>query len=226
MRSGNFLTLEDGRVAFLIGDVSGKGVPAALLMAEVQATLRTLLQYQRDGAHILAQVNEEVVRTKPPHVYLTLFLGILDREAGTLTYVNAGHNPPFILRPTEGSVIELKSTCRPVGLYEDSPMVSVEVDIEPGDLICLYTDGVVESMAADSEEFFGRERVEEAIREAKDASLESLMEEIARRLTGFHGSDALEDDATMMLARVAWTQRPLDRLPRDRPAVNRDSLPS
>ena len=120
----------------------------------------------------------------------------------------------------------MRSSCRPVGLYEDSPMVSVEVPIEPGDLICLFTDGVVESQAFDSDEFFGRERVEAAIREAGDASLESLMGEIARRLTGFHGSDALEDDATMMLARVAWTQRPLDRPPGDRPAVNRDGLPS
>jgi sigma-B regulation protein RsbU (phosphoserine phosphatase) len=201
----NFLPLDRGRLAVLIGDVSGKGIPAALMMAEVQATLRTLLQYEHSLGRVMRQLNSELVRSKPDNVYLTLFLGILDRDAGTLTYVNAGHTPPFLLRAAGGLVEELPSSTRPVGLYEEFDATPEQIAVGRGDLICLCTDGVVESVGTDgTEEFFGRQRVEAAIRQLAGSPLPSVMDEVARRLTGFHGSDALEDDATLVLVRIGW----------------------
>ncbi|MFQ5671006.1 MAG: PP2C family protein-serine/threonine phosphatase [Acidobacteriota bacterium] len=198
----NFLPLGAARVALLIGDVSGKGVPAALMMAEVQATIRTLLRYDDDVERVVDLLNGEVTRNKPANAYLTLFLGVLDWEAGILTYVNAGQTPPFLLRAAEGDVVELPPNCRPVGLYEDLPIRAERVEVGCGDLLCLYTDGVVESTPLHGEEFFGARRLEEVVREAADEPLEEVMDRVARRLTGHHGDPTLEDDATMLLVRL------------------------
>ncbi|MCZ6649806.1 MAG: SpoIIE family protein phosphatase, partial [Acidobacteria bacterium] len=179
----NFLPLPDGRIAILVGDVSGKGVPAALLMAEVQATMRTLLQYCQDVSQVMMQINSEVFQSKPDNVYLTLFLGILDREASTLTYVNAGHSPPFILRAEDGSVDHLGATSRPVGLFDDVSMKDACVDVASGDVLCIYTDGVAESAEAYGDEFFGAERIEAAVRSRFDADLPAMLDEVASRLT-------------------------------------------
>ena len=203
----NFLPLPDGRIALLVGDVSGKGVPAALLMAEVQATMRTLLQYRQDASHVMTQVNTEVYQSKPDNVYLTLFLGILDRESGTLTYVNAGHSPPFILRAEDGSVEPLRATSRPVGLFADVPMTKACVGVTSGDVLCLYTDGVSESAEAYGDEFFGAQRIEAAVRSRFDAALPAMLEEVANRLAAFHGEGEMEDDATLVLARITWPDR-------------------
>ncbi len=222
----NFVPLAEGRLAVLIGDVSGKGVPAALMMAEVQATLRTLLQYQHDVGRVAKLLNTELCRTKPDNIYLTLFLGILDREAGTLTYVNAGHSPPFLLKGGDGALVELPSSTRPVGLYEEFDTGAEIVPLREGDLICLYTDGVVESTGTDgTEEFFGRHRVEEAIRQCAGGSLPMVMDEVARRLTGFHGSDSLEDDATLVLVRIGWDEARRSRPARQAEATAGTGLP-
>ncbi len=208
----NFLPLANGRIAILVGDVSGKGVPAALLMAEVQATLRTLLQYRQDVGKVMGELNTEICNTKPDNVYLTLFLGILDCDAETLTYVNAGHTPPFAVRASDGRVEELVSTSRPVGLLEDSVMVMETVSVEPGDVFCLYTDGVTESAREQGEEFFGSERIQAAVRSRFDADLPHMLDEVSGRLKEFHGGRELEDDATMVLARFRGgesRQRPL-----------------
>ena len=201
----NFLPLPDGRTAIVVGDVSGKGVPAALLMAEVQATMRTLMKYCQDVSQVMTQINSEVCETKPDNIYLTLFLGILDREAGTLTYVNAGHSPPFILKSMDSSVKYLEATSRPVGLFADAPMTEASVSVTSGDVLCLYTDGVTESAEAHGDEFFGAQRIEAAVRRRFDADLPAILDEVSSQLTAFHGEEDLEDDATLVLARITWS---------------------
>ncbi|MFQ5767559.1 MAG: PP2C family protein-serine/threonine phosphatase [Acidobacteriota bacterium] len=199
----NFLEVGRDRLALLIGDIAGKGVPAALLMAEVQATLRTLLKYHDDAREVVARLNLELARDKPDNVYLTLFLGILDRRRGTLTFVNAGQTPPFLLRGDTDERIEMAPNTRPVGLYQDTDVCAETVRIRQGDLICLYTDGVVESTArSDDEEFYGTCRLEKVVREQFGRPLDGVMNEVASHLTGFHGSGALEDDATLVLVRI------------------------
>ena len=209
----NFLPVPGGRIAILVGDVSGKGVPAALLMAEVQATLRTLLQYQQDVSRVMSQLNLEVCQTKPDNVYLTLFLGLLEVETGEFTYVNAGHTPPFIVRAESGETEFMAATARPTGLFEDAPMPSSSIQVSTKDILCIYTDGVAESAEVDSEEFFGAERIEAAVRSCFDANLPHMLDEVSRRLTSFHGEEALEDDATLVLVRVTGQQEALKSLP-------------
>src|SRR5688572_5089061 len=112
----NYFALPDGRLALLVGDVSGKGVSAALLMANVQATLRARLPLEQDLARLASELDREIDETTPGGVFLTLFLGILDTARHELRYVNAGHNPQFVLRANTG-VIPMSSTGLPIALY-------------------------------------------------------------------------------------------------------------
>ncbi|MFQ5718892.1 MAG: PP2C family protein-serine/threonine phosphatase [Acidobacteriota bacterium] len=198
----NFIGMDDDRTAILVGDVSGKGVPAALMMAEVQATFRTLLRFEDDPARIIARINRDQSDSKPDNLYFTAFFAVIDPAAGRLTYVNAGQTPPFIMRG-DGTTTVLGGNTRPVGMYADSPVRADTARIDPGDLICVYTDGVVESSAKmRSEEFFGEERVVDAVRAALVQSPERVIDEVARCLTGFHGTANFEDDATLVVARL------------------------
>ena len=196
-------------------------------MAEVQATLRTLLQYQDDVSQVMSQLNLEVCQTKPDNVYLTMFLGLLDVGAGTLTYVNAGHTPPFLVRAQDGEADFLAATARPSGLFEDAPMPSRCVEVSTSDLLCIYTDGVSESEEADGEEFFGVHRIEAAVRSCFDINLQEMLDEVARRLTAFHGEEALEDDATLVLARITGRQEVMKHPPGQSPQIPGETgLPS
>ena len=112
----NYFALPDGRLALLVGDVSGKGVSAALLMANVQATLRARLPLETELARLADGLDREIDANTPRGVYLTLFLGILDVERGQLRYVNAGHNPQFLLHAA-GGIRPLSSTGLPIALY-------------------------------------------------------------------------------------------------------------
>ena len=116
----NYFALPDGRLALLVGDVSGKGVSAALLMANVQATLRARLPHENDLARLAAALDREIDETTPGAVYLTLFLGILDADRHALRYVNAGHNPQFVLH-AEGGVVAMPATGLPIALYPGQP---------------------------------------------------------------------------------------------------------
>ena len=111
----NYFPLADGRIAVLVGDVSGKGVGAALLMANIQATLRARLQLESDLAHLADSVDRDIAANTPPEVYITLFVGLLDPPRRELHYVNAGHNPQFLLR-ADGGIERLGSTGLPIGL--------------------------------------------------------------------------------------------------------------
>ena len=111
----NYFVLPGGEVALLVGDVSGKGVGAALLMANVQATLRARLPLEQDLAQLADALDRDLEQNTPPEVYLTLFVGIVDTQRRELRYVNAGHNPQFVLR-TDGGFERMDSTGRPLGL--------------------------------------------------------------------------------------------------------------
>ena len=197
----NVLPLGGRRTALLIGDVVGKGVPAALLMAELQATLRTLLRYDTDVERVMGLVNTEMARDKADHIYLTGFLGVLDHTLGTLVYVNAGHPPALLLRAT-GGLVELGPTARPIGMFEDSVMTAHSVEIGVGDLLLLYTDGVVECSAAEGGEFYGGTRLQSLLRGAATRPLARVLDELEERLKGFHGPGSFDDDATFVVARV------------------------
>lgn len=197
----NYFVLPDGRLALLVGDVSGKGVSAALLMANIQATLRARLPHETDLALLADRLDRELDQNTPGGVYLTLFLAILETDGGVLRYVNAGHNPQFVLRGSS-AVAPMGSTGMPIALYAGHGYTESRVELAPGDLLFFYTDGLVE---AENErgEMFGAERLQALLESERSASIDTLLHLVEERIAAFRGSAEPFDDATLMALRIS-----------------------
>jgi serine phosphatase RsbU (regulator of sigma subunit) len=196
----NYFALPDGRLALLVGDVSGKGVSAALLMANVQATLRARLPLETELARLAAGLDQEIDANTPGGVYLTLFLGILDVERGLLLFVNAGHNPQFLLR-ANGGIQPLSSTGLPIALLPGHGYDESSVEIGKEDLLFFYTDGLVET-ENEQGDMFGAERLQ-ALLEAEHAhGIDTVLQRVEREVRAFRGTAEPFDDATMMALRI------------------------
>jgi serine phosphatase RsbU (regulator of sigma subunit) len=193
----NYFALPDGRLALLVGDVSGKGVSAALLMANVQATLRARLPLEPDLARLAAELDREIDQTTPGGVYLTLFLGILDTAAHELRYVNAGHHPQFVLRAT-GGIVPMDGTGLPIALYSGHPYTSVVLPVHAGDLIFFYTDGLVEAEDP-AGEMFGSDRLQQLLAADPGGGIDHVLDRVESAVRQFRGSAEPLDDATMMV---------------------------
>jgi len=196
----NYFPLADGRIAVLVGDVSGKGVGAALLMANIQATLRARLQLETDLAHLADSVDRDIAANTPPEVYITLFLGLLDPPRRELQYVNAGHNPQFLLR-AGGGIERLGSTGLPIGLLPGHGFDARTVAVEPGDLLFLYTDGAVEAPNEDGD-FFDADRLQQALVAASADGIDEVLVSVERAVRAFRGQADPADDATMLALRL------------------------
>ena len=149
----DILPLPDGRLVIAIGDVAGKGSPAALLMALLLAILRTLVEEALAPQELVCRLNVQVARHAPPSRFITLFYGVFDPSRGTLTYVNAGHLPPFIRRAATGASERLSVTGVALGMFEESTFRAESVGLEHGDLLVLYSDGITEAENPDGEPF-------------------------------------------------------------------------
>jgi len=148
----DILPLPDGRVLLALGDVAGKGSPAALLMALLLAMLRTLVDEGLQGADLVARLNTQIVKHAPGSRFITLFLATLDPSTGELRYVNAGQNPPLLRRAT-GTYERLKEGGTALGFFDGSTYVEGRTDMHPGDVIVLYSDGVTEAEDGRGEPF-------------------------------------------------------------------------
>jgi serine phosphatase RsbU (regulator of sigma subunit) len=196
----NYFALPDGRLALLVGDVSGKGVSAALLMANVQATLRARLPLEADLARLAADLDREIDETTPGAVYLTLFLGILDTAKQELRYVNAGHNPQFVIH--EGNGFEVMSaTGLPIALYPGQPYREEVVPARSGDLLFFYTDGLVEA-EDESGDMFGFERLKALLGKEQQHGIDTVLHEVEDAVRRFRGDHEPMDDATLMALRL------------------------
>jgi serine phosphatase RsbU (regulator of sigma subunit) len=197
----NYFVLPDGRLALLVGDVSGKGVSAALLMANIQATLRARLPHETDLARLADRLDRELDQNTPGSVYLTLFLAILDTDGRLLRYVNAGHNPPFLVRP--GDTIEaLGSTGMPIALYAGHGYAEAHIRLDHGDLLFFYTDGLVET-ESETGDMFGAERLQAILANERTQGIDDVLARVERHVTTFRGRAELFDDATMMALRIS-----------------------
>jgi sigma-B regulation protein RsbU (phosphoserine phosphatase) len=196
----NYFDLPDGRLALLVGDVSGKGVSAALLMANAQATLRARLPLESDLAQLADAFDRDLDRATPSAVYLTLFMGIIEHDGRLLRYVNAGHNPQFLIR-RDGGIQSLASTGLPIALYAGHGYSERTVAIEPGDLLFFYTDGLVEAENA-AGEMFGAERLQALLAQAQARELDAILQQVETEVRAFRGAVEPLDDATMMALRV------------------------
>ncbi|OFV89753.1 MAG: hypothetical protein A3H95_15550 [Acidobacteria bacterium RIFCSPLOWO2_02_FULL_64_15] len=196
----NYFVLPDDRLALVVGDVSGKGVGAALLMSNIQASLRLRLSLGQDLSAIANEIDADIDRNAPGPMYATLFLGILDPVAHRLHYVNAGHHPQFVLR-RQGELEPMGSTGLPVGLMAGHGYRQVQAEVAPGDLLFFYTDGCVETMS-ESGEPFGAKRLEQLLLATGSEGPNDVLQRVESALQQFRGSSELFDDATMMAVRV------------------------
>ena len=138
------LPLTDGRIIVTLGDVAGKGSPAALLMALLLAVLRTLVDEDLDPPSLIERVNAQICRHSPSSRFITLFYAVYTPATGTLAYVNAGQNPPLIRR-ADGRYERLGSTGVALGMFEHSTFASVETTLAPGEMLIMYSDGITEA---------------------------------------------------------------------------------
>ena len=196
----DIIRLDDGRVVLSIGDVSGKGVGAALLMANLQASLRTT---QAMGARLYesaSKINRIVYENTPPEMFITFFMLCVDPVKKCIRYVNAGHNPPFLVKH-DGRVKTLSKGGLLFGVVEETIYEEGEIQLENGDMILMYTDGVSEAMD-DKEEEFGEKRMASLAAENRELPLPDLLSLVEKCVSHFHGSSEYSDDFTLLAVRI------------------------
>jgi serine phosphatase RsbU (regulator of sigma subunit) len=197
----NYFQLDSGLVALLVGDVSGKGVGAALLMANIQASLRTRFALGQGLSAIAEAIDRDIEANSPGPVYATLFIAIFDPATRRMRYVNAGHNPQFVLRGDDRPLEKLSSTGLPVGMLAGHGYAEREIQLAPGDLLFFYTDGCVE-MENEAGDMFGSDRLESLVAAAARGSAEQVLATVEGAIATFRGGRDLFDDATMMAVTV------------------------
>lgn len=200
----DFLSLQSGRWGIAIGDVSGKGIGAALIMASLQASLRaqTLHPYL-DLSTLIADVNRLVFESSPTHFFASLFYAEYEPATRALRYVNAGHNPPLVVRPTKDScqIFQLEAAGMPVGISSELQVTSTAFQLEIGDVLVAYTDGITEAENA-AGEFWGQERLEELLRSCGDKTPEQIIKRILEEVSVFAKGQAQRDDITVVVMGV------------------------
>lgn len=201
----DFLTLTENQLTLLVGDASGKGVAAALMMASIQSSLRTAALFTGDNlAALLKVVNLQAYASSLAERYATAFYGVFDDTTQTLRYVNAGHNAPIVLR-SDGSVESLEPSGAPIGLFPDSDYRETHLRLNPGDLVIAYTDGVIEATNRQGEEWGVHGLLQAAIawkaRYREDENSENLIQFLFESMDAYsEGYQA--DDATLAVLRV------------------------
>jgi serine phosphatase RsbU (regulator of sigma subunit) len=195
----DFLDLGSGRIGLVLADISGKGMSAALLMANLQANLRG--QYAlalEDIPRLMRSVNRLFYKNTENNHYATTFFAVYDDETRRLRYVNCGHNPPFLAR-ANGSVERLAATATVLGLFEEWDCSVVELELAAGDVLVIYTDGISEASPNEEDEF-GEERLIEAARNGREQSADEVLEAILSQVQEFSQGEQA-DDMTLIVAR-------------------------
>lgn len=201
--------LHTERLAFCIGDVAGKGISAALLMATVQAALRAqtsaaVARFERgnadslDAARVVSELNKQVYAHTAPEKYTTFFFALFDEATGMLTYTNAGHLPPILIRKDSVSMLDINGTV--VGAFPFSVYQESKVVLEPGDLLVCYTDGITEPENAYGE-MFGEERLIDIVRRSRNQEDSAILSSIIDAVRTWHAADEMPDDMTLLIAR-------------------------
>ena len=196
----DFFPIDEHRIGFTIADVSGKGVPAAIFMAVSRTLIKaTGLQEPRTD-ECMRTANDILCGESVGSMFVTVFYGIYDLETGQVTFTNAGHNPPYILR-ADGTVEVLKSTINLVlGVMEGMPFSSETLQLNPGDALVMYTDGVTEAENPQHDQF-GETRLEAALAELKGAPSKQIVSTVNSKVKEFTDGAAQSDDITQLVIR-------------------------
>ena len=208
-----FLPVANGRLGLTIGDVSGKSVPAALLMSNVLAALKSEARIVDKEDEILDHLNRLIIDQVEPGRFVTFFYGVVDRDQRTIRYACAGHNPPLLMRRT-GEAGWLEEAGVPLGVMLDSTYAPVEAALREGDVLVLYSDGVTEAQRPaeakenddasppSKDEFFDEHRLETAVREARDKSATDIIGQVMDAIQKFTEGAEQSDDLTLVVVRV------------------------
>ncbi len=187
-----------------MADVSGKGIAAALLMSVVQASLRVISgESEIPVSQLAAKMNRFIHASTAGNKYATFFYARLDEPTGRLRYVNAGHNPPYLVRRTDAGVeiTELRAGGTVLGLFEEADYEEAAVDLRSGDLLVAFTDGVPEAVDAGGEEF-GEERLSALLKESLGATAEDVSARLSARLREWGAGAEQYDDLTVVVVAV------------------------
>ncbi len=198
----DFLDLENGQLGIAIADVSGKGIPAALLMANLQASLHAQVLEKRNVAEVAVRINNLLVKSTDSNMFVTFFYGILDRNLSTFTSINAGHNPPILLR-AGGPIQRLEKGGLILGFLQDQKFEQETTTIQPGDILVLYTDGITEAIDPDpetpEEKLFGEERLIQLIQWSAGLSAREIQGAILQAVTAHTHNTPQNDDITLVV---------------------------
>ena len=192
----DFFPLSGGRLAFLVADVSGKGVPAALLVSTVHAAVHLQIDEAKTIAELIGRIDRHLQKYAATRKFLTCFFGVIEPGSGTLRYVSAGHNPA-LLRRASGAIEQVKATGVPIGMFPNASWREETVAMERGDLLCVYSDGITEALDAADEEF-GLDRLSRLM--STDAP-GGICEKIFDAVAAFAGDVPQYDDQTLLLLR-------------------------
>ena len=196
----DFVPIYDDHLGLVIADVSGKGVPAALLMAFLRASLRAAIQIGYAPNISMAKVNHLLWESTESNQFVTAFYGVLDATNKTLAYANAGHNPPLLM-DSQGKARFIERGGIPLGMFRDTRYYEYYLPVEPGQTLVLYTDGATEASKPDGCEF-GRDRLEQKVREGKDLSAKELIKSLHDAILEWTDGRGSSDDVTFVIIKA------------------------
>jgi len=196
--SYDIIPLKDGKFAITIADVSGKGIPAALLVSTLHGLLRVYIQYPIELVELVRRLNTLVYNISPAERFITFFIMIFDPVNHTFTYVNAGHNPPFLFRKSKNDINELIASGLPLGIVEEQQFETHQIDMQHGDTLVLYTDGVTEAANKKLQQY-GEKKLRECVLRNFETTADTIKGCIVRDLRGFIGNYPMSDDFTLMV---------------------------
>ena len=191
------IPLDDGSIALVIADVSGKGACAAILMSNIRSLVRTYARSESEPDRIVGLLNDRVTEDTTPDRFVTLFYGVVDPESGVLRYAGAGHDPPLLVR-ADGSLERLEEGGTVLGVAANLPFRGGRTEMASGDSLLLYTDGVTEAMDR-SGGFFGIRRVEEVLAGCAGGGAAAILSRLRDEIDRFRGGAERSDDETILL---------------------------
>ncbi len=192
----DFFMIDENRLGFVIGDVSGKGVPAAIFMAVSRTLIRATAIQGVSAIDCINSVNKLLCLESVSSMFVTVFYGILDISTGKVDYVNAGHNPPYIVTPTGINKVEMTGGIV-LGVFDDLEYQSKSFILNPGDYFFLFTDGVTEAFN-DKDELFGDDRLESLLKERTDTSIVNVVKDTFEAVNVFSSGVPQSDDITIL----------------------------
>ncbi|HMF79190.1 MAG TPA: SpoIIE family protein phosphatase [Bryobacteraceae bacterium] len=195
----DFLPYQDGRLALMVGDVSGKGLPAALLMSSLQARVQMFRETSPEPGFAVTTLNRSLTERCPLGKFITFFYGLLDGATGAVRYSNAGHNYPLVMRK-DGSVERLKGNGLVMGLFSTVHYEVRETKLQPGELLVLYSDGVTEASTSNGKEF-GEDGLATFLATRKSVPCEEIVNQLVDHMRKWRGNTAFADDFTIVLVR-------------------------